>query len=254
MKFFGMAAIAAGAVAGLLAAAPSEATTFADYSAADSFNNIQWTQSDAGTGGTLSATSATSNSADVYFSFLAPSLLSLSHLQAKLTFTGTAADGNPATSFAGILAQPNLAGTFSFIYEGASDLTANGHTYHTGANLLSGTFGGAAIVGQDGATSGSTLDATSSGGTLTFTSDFLTFLATGDRSFSLSMTSILDPLHANPGQSLDSFGAVSTGSFQADISGGGGQGGVPEPATWALMILGFGAVGLTLRRRRIVVA
>jgi len=27
-------------------------------------------------------------------------------------------------------------------------------------------------------------------------------------------------------------------------------GGVPEPASWALMILGFGAVGASLRRRR----
>jgi hypothetical protein len=32
--------------------------------------------------------------------------------------------------------------------------------------------------------------------------------------------------------------------------GGGGQGGVPEPATWAMMILGFGAAGTVLRRRR----
>jgi hypothetical protein len=30
----------------------------------------------------------------------------------------------------------------------------------------------------------------------------------------------------------------------------GGVGGVPEPASWALMILGFGGVGWTLRRRR----
>lgn len=27
-------------------------------------------------------------------------------------------------------------------------------------------------------------------------------------------------------------------------------GGVPEPATWAMMLLGFGAVGFTMRRRR----
>lgn len=33
-----------------------------------------------------------------------------------------------------------------------------------------------------------------------------------------------------------------------DINGRGG--GVPEPATWALMILGFGVVGSALRRRR----
>lgn len=254
MKFFGIAAIAAGAVAGLLAAGPSQATTFAEYGAADSFNNLQWTQSAAATGGTLSATSATTDTAPVFFSFLTPTLLSLAHLQATFSFTGTAPDGSPASSFAGILAQPNLAGGFSFIYAGAPDLVVDGHTYHTGANLLSGTFGGAAIVGQNGATSGSTLDATSSGGTVNFTSDFLTFMAVGDRSFSLSMTSVLDPLNASAGQSLDSFGAVSTGSFEAAIGGGGGQGGVPEPASWALMILGFGAVGLTLRRRRTAIA
>jgi hypothetical protein len=34
--------------------------------------------------------------------------------------------------------------------------------------------------------------------------------------------------------------------------GGGGQGGVPEPATWALMIMGFGGVGALMRRRRSV--
>jgi hypothetical protein len=29
-----------------------------------------------------------------------------------------------------------------------------------------------------------------------------------------------------------------------------GEGGVPEPATWAMMLLGFGAVGWALRRKR----
>ena len=29
-----------------------------------------------------------------------------------------------------------------------------------------------------------------------------------------------------------------------------GQGAVPEPATWAMMLLGFGAMGVSLRRRR----
>lgn len=36
--------------------------------------------------------------------------------------------------------------------------------------------------------------------------------------------------------------------------GGGGNGAVPEPATWAMMILGFGAAGTMLRRRRALVA
>jgi hypothetical protein len=37
-----------------------------------------------------------------------------------------------------------------------------------------------------------------------------------------------------------------------DPGGGGGLvHGVPEPATWALMVLGFGFAGYVLRRRRI---
>lgn len=31
-------------------------------------------------------------------------------------------------------------------------------------------------------------------------------------------------------------------------------GGVPEPSTWAMMLLGFGAIGASIRRRRVVVA
>jgi hypothetical protein len=36
--------------------------------------------------------------------------------------------------------------------------------------------------------------------------------------------------------------------------GGGGQGLVPEPATWALMLTGFFGAGLMIRRRRVVTA
>jgi PEP-CTERM motif len=46
-------------------------------------------------------------------------------------------------------------------------------------------------------------------------------------------------------------------SFSGTTSGGGGEGGtlsffaaVPEPSTWALMLFGFGAMGVALRRRR----
>ncbi|WP_436805972.1 PEPxxWA-CTERM sorting domain-containing protein [Sphingomonas sp. DT-51] len=38
----------------------------------------------------------------------------------------------------------------------------------------------------------------------------------------------------------------------ANLSTNGLQGAVPEPATWALMILGFGVVGAALRRRRMI--
>lgn len=39
-------------------------------------------------------------------------------------------------------------------------------------------------------------------------------------------------------------------SFEVDNAAGAFAAGVPEPATWALMILGFGSVGAMVRRRR----
>lgn len=59
----------------------------------------------------------------------------------------------------------------------------------------------------------------------------------------------------------DDIFADNTGSFQVCIDhaddtcfnrfyGGGGGGAVPEPATWAMMIAGFGLAGATFRRRR----
>jgi PEP-CTERM motif len=41
---------------------------------------------------------------------------------------------------------------------------------------------------------------------------------------------------------------------EASITGGGGTGGgasVPEPATWAMMITGFGLIGAAMRRKRV---
>jgi hypothetical protein len=38
--------------------------------------------------------------------------------------------------------------------------------------------------------------------------------------------------------------------ISATITGAGGPGAVPEPSTWAMVILGFGAIGQALRRRR----
>jgi len=52
---------------------------------------------------------------------------------------------------------------------------------------------------------------------------------------------------------IDFGGFQRNGNWALDISGVGAAGAVPEPATWALMIGGFGMVGFTARRRRIAV-
>jgi hypothetical protein len=53
------------------------------------------------------------------------------------------------------------------------------------------------------------------------------------------------------------FANTDAGEYKLDINGpgsvtvgGGGQGAVPEPSTWAMIIAGFGIVGGALRRRR----
>ena len=64
----------------------------------------------------------------------------------------------------------------------------------------------------------------------------------------------IDPafLLAHPGTTLHPDGSAL---FDVPPGGtGGGAGGVPEPASWALMIAGFGLAGAALRRRRTAAA
>jgi hypothetical protein len=58
--------------------------------------------------------------------------------------------------------------------------------------------------------------------------------------------------YSNPGKLTFSDAGFGNAASSIDqmISGSISAAGVPEPATWALMILGFGAVGGTMRRRR----
>ena len=46
------------------------------------------------------------------------------------------------------------------------------------------------------------------------------------------------------------FGGIGARSTFASASSFNVSGGVPEPSTWAMMLLGFGAIGTTLRRKR----
>ena len=57
---------------------------------------------------------------------------------------------------------------------------------------------------------------------------------------------------AAPGETITGLRFTSTGvAFELDTIGGSA---VPEPATWGLLVMGFGLVGLSARRRRPVVA
>ena len=66
---------------------------------------------------------------------------------------------------------------------------------------------------------------------------------------SLTLSTNLTP---NTGYTLQYSGTLAAGSIPGNISGNGAFGfaAVPEPATWGLMLLGFGGMGLVMRRRR----
>ena len=245
MKCVTIAALAAafGAVAAL--AGPAGAVTVAQFYAApnSSIPDFLWEQDASGAGGTLTAVNEFGQpGAPVEFNF--QTLAGMSNLPAVLTFTGVVT-GTPATNYGGqFLAQYGLSGSFEFAYAGTTPLVYNGKTYTTGADLLSGTFSSANINGQVNASSGNVDDATSSGDKLSLVSDVLS-LAPGDRSYSLSLTSISPKWNAGSGMSPGSFEALGTGSFEANLN----PGPVPEPATWAMVIMGLAGMGGILRRR-----
>ncbi len=53
-----------------------------------------------------------------------------------------------------------------------------------------------------------------------------------------------------PTGSFETFGALRNQSFTFDANGSPLASAVPEPGTWAMMIIGFGMTGSALRRRR----
>ncbi len=242
------------AAAGLFAAMPAQAviTTFAAYEGINTTPGVRFqndgTNSSNGTGGSLytisTPTGTTPGSRNVKFSFLQAALSPfVSNVTASFTLFG--ATTSPAQTAFSFKIQPNITGGFSFL--STSVITVGSHVYAAGSNLLSGTFTDVTIAGQNNATSAGFGGSTGGGAVITFTSDFLTFAPTGDKDFSISLTSLTPVLTATAGKALRSFRAYSTGSFSSDpapmING------VPEPSVWGLMIIGFGMVGIQTRRR-----
>ncbi|WP_404712750.1 PEPxxWA-CTERM sorting domain-containing protein [Sphingomonas sp. MMS24-J13] len=245
---------AATIAASMLVATPSQATitSFASYSAVNSSSNIYWknsasdgASSKSGTLFTSSTNGSTAGSTTIKFSFLQPGLNVVSNVTATFTLLATVTNV-AASSLGPQQTQKGLTGSFSII--STAPITISGYTYAAGTNLLSATFTNASI---NGTSSGGVRDATSgaNAGTITYTSAFLNFLPTVDKDFSLSLTSITPSLAHSTGNALKTFRANSTGTFSTDpvpaivIP-------VPEAATWAMFIAGFGLMGATLRRRR----
>jgi hypothetical protein len=232
--------VAAAAVAFTVSAlaAPSQAAqVFATQTNTSMSTNFAWTNNGvtgAGAGGTLVGTGV---SATNFLSFLDP-LFMANFIPADFTLNASSTSG-PATQGAGsIWTQTGLNGSFAFTYNGANQVFG-GKLITTGSNLLSGTFTNGWIQGNG--TSGSTNISLGNGGSACFTSAYVAIgcgpTARNEYSFSLA--------GAQPG-----FGAVANSGLTSFVASGSGTFSVPEPGTWALMIMGFGGAGAMLRSRR----
>lgn len=225
--------LAAAACAASLVAAPAFAASFATFTQVGGDDTVSFVNHGDGTGTLSSIGSGTFD-----FSYLSPFTSGLppeltGNQQANFSLTATASG---AAGMSGPIVEQGISGgTISFTrttpFEGLD-------------NLLTIEFTDGFLWGPEGA-SGLNLIGSSATGGVTFTSDFLDFSGSTQRDFNFSLQGMSAPVGTGDGGVLNSFTADTSGLASANVSGA-----IPEPASWALMIIGFGGMGATLRMRR----
>ena len=246
---FASAAVLAATLA--VAAAPAHASVFAQFTPLTNDSDYKWIKNN--TGGEFISTGnpsdTTATAVATSFSFIDPTYAALAFLSASFTVDATAAQGNAAVfnSSAGTFTQTGLTGSFHFVYTGPTQ-TIDGFNLVSGVtHLLDGVFTDAWIQGAGG--TGSTNVTIGNGGSASYSSDIVNFagVTPGSEEFAFNLLSVSPHFGCTTSaghctKALNSFTANGGGNFSAE--------GVPEPATWGLMIVGFGGLGLVLRNNR----
>jgi hypothetical protein len=232
---------AAGAIALGLASfsAPAFADPLGSFAQIGTGANLQWLRVGS-TGGHLftgDGSDTTAQYQTISFSFNTPELATLTNLDATLWLDANET-GHAATGSGINLVQSGLGGTLKVTYTGS-----NSSVLAYGTNLITFSFSNAWVLGGLSTASFNGFNDSTWPSTASFTSDFIDPTRFENPSFILTFNST-GVGHAS-GKSLSNFNASATGNFAADA--------IPEPASWALMIMGFGGVGAMLRNRRRVV-
>lgn len=230
--------LAVALAAASIAATSASAVTIVQYRQTTAAPTVRLTNA-AGGGYTLSSVA---NAAPVLVTLFDPSD-SDNTLEVLARFTFSAV-GDDAADVVGGFAFQNLdSGVFSL-----TALSSFSFLEGTGTNILSGSFTNGTLKGQlrgDAPTFSVTVPVSE----IASTSDFYAPDRFTLSNFALGMSDASNPLRITAAGRMGNFSAASVGTFGA-FDGGGSPAGVPEPSTWAMMILGFGAVGLSMRRRR----
>jgi len=268
-KFLSAAAMTLSVVA---LAPATQAAVFAQFSPVSNKTNFLWLnnggvyavdpdgsgpikagdQTNTGSGGSFFSTATASASvagatAIAFTLFDDPNLV---NLKASLFLTGTAIN-TPTVYDGATFKQVNVNGSFDVIYTGNTARYLNGVKVASGgtlvtknSHLLTGTFTNAWLEGSGGA--GSFDIDVSNGGHAIFASPYdpFTHIDPDSESFSIH-------LGANaPGFGAKTPGVTAMKTFRANGGGNFSDVALPEPSSWALMIMGFGGVGAVLRSRR----
>jgi PEP-CTERM motif len=115
-------------------------------------------------------------------------------------------------------------------------------SFTNGLNQLTVAFTNA-VLNIDGNGGSGSLISTDPIHMISYTSELMALPDFGFQNFSLAFTGITAPFAIAANGFGTAFTANTAGSFA------GSESGVPEPAGWAMLLLGFGAVGTVARRR-----
>jgi hypothetical protein len=77
------------------------------------------------------------------------------------------------------------------------------------------------------------------------------FSLSGDRGVDINPEQLSGSFIANPGAFTLNIIGNNTGPGLGTLAGTVSMSAVPEPTTWAMMLIGFGAVGYSMRRRKV---
>jgi len=166
--------------------------------------------------------------------------------------SSTQATTTTIAGFGTLVTQPLLTGTFQFL--SATAFKIGSYQVHVGDVFLSDSYTGAGIGALlNGSTATIQASSAAAGTTVSFNdSPFLNFHNPAHPIVESDATIAMDAIASHVGivnakSSLRSF--ISSGSTQFASDPAPTVSIIPEPATWGMLVVGFGMVGFQTRRR-----